>query len=248
MAPDADDATALGDRYHLRPRQIEQLRAFASLLERDRRAPVAAPTAARAMDLHIADALSALEPGLLGPAETVVDIGSGAGLPGLVLAIARPDLELLLLESQARKCAFIDAATAELGVANARAVHARAETWGEGRAGAALARAIAPQPVVLEYAAPLLREGGVLIDWRGRRDPAEERLADAAADELGMSRREVRHTVPYAGARDHHLHVFVKVGATPDRFPRRPGIASKRPLGRGSSGNGVGHPSRRDHR
>jgi 16S rRNA (guanine527-N7)-methyltransferase len=112
-------------------------------------------------------------------------------------------------------------------------VCARAEEWSAGvaRSDAVLARALAPQTVVLEYAAPLLRMGGALVDWRGRRDPSAEEAADRAASVLGLRRVETRRVTPFEQATDHHLHVFAKVEETPARFPRRPGIARKRPLG-----------------
>src|SRR2546423_297164 len=75
----------------------------------------------------------------------------------------------------------------------------------------ALARALAAQPVVLEYAAPLLRTGGILVDWRGRRRPQEERAARAASRELGLVPLEIVATVPFSGATDHHLHLYMKV-------------------------------------
>jgi 16S rRNA (guanine527-N7)-methyltransferase len=94
-----------------------------------------------------------------------------------------------------------------------------------------IARALAAQAVVLEYAAPLLRLGGALVDWRGRRESAQEDAAEGAAGELGLEKVEVRRTQPWPGVRDHHLHVYVKARETPERFPRRPGVARKRPPG-----------------
>ena len=93
------------------------------------------------------------------------------------------------------------------------------------------ARALAPLAVVAEYAAPLLALGGTLVAWRGRRDPVDEAAAGRAAAELGLEAREPIHVEPYPGALHRHLHVMVKVAPTPDRFPRRPGVARKRPLG-----------------
>jgi 16S rRNA (guanine527-N7)-methyltransferase len=84
--------------------------------------------------------------------------------------------------------------------------------------------------VLAEYAAPLLRKDGVLVAWKGRRDAAEERDAVAAAAELGLAVEEIRPVDPYPGAEHRHLHVLRKVAPTPDRFPRRPGMARKRPL------------------
>ena len=93
----------------------------------------------------------------------------------------------------------------------------RAEEWaaGAGLNDLVSARALAAQPVVLEYAAPLLRLGGVLVDWRGRRDSDEELAAGRAAAQLGLELVELRPVEPYAGALHHHLHVFAKRAPTP---------------------------------
>ena len=96
---------------------------------------------------------------------------------------------------------------------------------------AVTARALAPLAVLVEYAAPLLRVGGVLVAWKGARDAAAEAAGARAAERLRMAVRGVERVVPFEGARDRHLHVFEKVGATPEGFPRRPGMARKRPLG-----------------
>jgi 16S rRNA (guanine527-N7)-methyltransferase len=113
-------------------------------------------------------------------------------------------------------------------------VNARVEEWraGIGRFELVTARALARLDVVAEYAAPLLTEGGHLVAWRGMRDPAAEAAAAAAARELGLAGEEVHEMRPYPGAQARHLHVFVKERPTPRKFPRRPGIARKRPLGR----------------
>jgi 16S rRNA (guanine527-N7)-methyltransferase len=230
-APAALDALAL--RYGLEASQREQLAMLLEILEQDVRAPTAMRTAERALDGHIGDSLVALDVEAVRSAGRIVDIGSGAGFPGLVLAVALTAGELRMLESQARKCEFLRDAVARLGLANASVVCARAEEWtaGVGAHDLAVARAVARQPVVLEYAAPLLRLGGRLVDWRGRRDVAEEEAAMLAARELGLHREEVRRVQPFPASRDHHLHVFVKVAQTPARFPRRAGMAQKRPLG-----------------
>jgi 16S rRNA (guanine527-N7)-methyltransferase len=221
------------DRYELSDAQLAQLARVLDVLERDEHAPTSVRDRTRAANIHVADSLVALDLDSLRDARDVVDLGAGAGFPGLVLAVALPHASVELVESQRRKCEFIERLVAAAEIENASVVCARAEEWAEGRASAdaALARALAPQPVVLEYAAPLLRIGGALIDWRGRRDEEEERAASRAAAELGLELREVRHVKPFAGALDRHLHVWEKTAATPDRFPRRAGIARKRPLG-----------------
>lgn len=223
----------LAARHRLSSRQRDSLALLLELLERDERAPTTVRDPARAVDVHLADSLVALELPRVREARSIVDIGSGAGFPGLPLAVALPQAELALVESQGRKCAFLAGAVERLGLGNARVVCERVEVWEAGARAhdLALARAVAPQAVVLEYAAPLLRVGGGLVDWRGRRAPHEEAAALRAAAELGMRLGEIRRVEPFAGARDHHLHVFEKVAECPPRFPRRPGMARKRPLG-----------------
>jgi 16S rRNA (guanine527-N7)-methyltransferase len=117
---------------------------------------------------------------------------------------------------------------------NAEVVNARAEEWsgGIGHFDAVTARALAPLSVVAEYAAPLLRIGGTLVAWRGKREPGVEADAQAAAEILGLSVEAPLQVFPYPAAEHRFLHLLTKVSATPPRFPRRPGMARKRPLGR----------------
>lgn len=203
------------------------------LLAEDPSAPTTVRGRDQARDVHIADSLAALP--LLRDRAPLVDVGSGAGFPGLPLAIALDPAEVDLLEATRRKCAFIERAIERLGQANARVVCARAEEWaagaGAGRYAAVTARAVAPLATLVEYAAPLLCPGGLLVAWKGARDQAEEEAAAAAAATIGMTPREVLRTEPFAGARNHHLHVFDKTAPTPPGFPRRAGRARKRPLG-----------------
>ncbi len=214
-------------------RQLSQLACLLQVLEADEHAPTTVRSAERAVDVHIADSLTALDLDFVRSAAHIADLGSGSGFPGLALAVAIPGAEVALVESQRRKCDFLERACARAEIENAQVVCSRAEGWSEGlgRNDVVVARALAAQPVVLEYAAPLLPIGGILVDWRGRRDTAQEAQAECAAEQLGMRLLEIRHTEPYEGARDHHLHVFEKVAETPSRFPRRGGVARKRPLG-----------------
>jgi 16S rRNA (guanine527-N7)-methyltransferase len=223
----------LAVQHRLGAEQEQQLALLLSILDREEWAPTAVSSPAEAVDVHVADSLSALELDVVAGAGTIADLGSGAGLPGLVLAVALPATQVWMVESNARKCGFIEATVQQLGLENARVACARAEQWSPGmdHNDVVLARAVAAQAVVLEYAAPLLRLGGSLVDWRGIRDPAQESAADRAATELGLERVGVRSVRPFAQARDRHLHVLTKLSATPERFPRRPGMARKRPLG-----------------
>ena len=183
---------------------------------------------------HLADSLVALELDDLRTATAIADIGAGAGFPGLPLAIALPGARVDLIESARRKCAVIDRLARAAGLPNVRAVPERVEAWAAADGAAAYdvvtARALAALPVLVEYAAPLLCHGGVLVAWKAARDADEEHAGKAAAALLGLELDEVRRVVPFEGARDRHLHVYRKVKPTPDRVPRRPGMAAKRPL------------------
>jgi 16S rRNA (guanine527-N7)-methyltransferase len=219
-------------RYGLSEHQLTQLEAILRELAASGWAPTAVRDPPRAADVHLADSLVALELEALWAAQTIADLGVGAGFPGLALAVALPGSEVWLVESQARKCSFVEELRARAEIGNAQVVCARAEEWveGVGANDVVLARALAGIAVVLEYAAPLLCVGGTLIDWRGRRDPTAECLGLSAARRLGMELTEVRHVEPYEGAREHHLHVYTKARETPEGFPRRAGMARKRPL------------------
>jgi 16S rRNA (guanine527-N7)-methyltransferase len=137
-----------------------------------------------------------------------------------------------LVESVGRRCAWLERAIAVMGLTNAGVVNARAEEWtsGLGANDLVTARALAGLNVLVEYAAPLLADDGALVAWKGRRDPVEEADGEAAAAALGMAAREIARVQPFPDARDRHLYLYLKVCSTPNGYPRRPGMASKRPL------------------
>jgi 16S rRNA (guanine527-N7)-methyltransferase len=227
--------SGLAERHGLDDSAIQKLACLQARLAEDPTAPISAGKPQRILADHLADSLVALELPGVSAARHAVDIGSGAGLPGLPLAIALPEARFALLESASRKCAFIEGVVEACGLMNVEVVHARAETWGAGLGefDVGLSRAVASLEVSLEYAAPLLRRGGLFIAWRGRRDFQAEARAERAARVLGLTPGEVRQVWPYPAARDRYLHLFSKVMSTPERFPRRPGMAAKRPLGAG---------------
>jgi 16S rRNA (guanine527-N7)-methyltransferase len=230
----AERLEELGARYSLPLGAVDQLGRLLDALAAEPDPPTTVRDPLLAVDHHVADSLSGLELAPLRTATPIADLGAGAGFPGLPLAIALPDARVDLVESGRRKCDLIERLAAAAGVENAHALPLRAEELaaGEGRDayGAVTARALASLPILVEYAAPLLREGGTLVAWKGARNPDEERAGDAAAEMVGLRRDEVRNVHPFAGALDLNLYLYSKVRSTPNQFPRRPGAASKRPL------------------
>ena len=146
----------------------------------------------------------------------IVDVGSGGGAPGIPLAVALSDREVTLLESSRRKCSFLERWARELPnvqVVCGRAEEQPVETWG-----VAVAKALASPPVAAEWCLPLVRAGGAAILFVGPSAEADRvaRVAEQLAGELTES--------------PPGLLVLRKLGATPEGFPRRPGVARKRPL------------------
>jgi 16S rRNA (guanine527-N7)-methyltransferase len=179
--------------------------------------------ATEARRVHVDDALAAAELVEEGP---VVDVGSGGGSPGIPVASVRADLQVDLLEAQQRRCSFLESAA--IGFPNVRVVCARAEEHGRGAGreayGTALAQALASPPVAVEWCLPLVLQGGRAVLLAGEVDL--ERAA-AIAELVGGGLPEI---VPLAGSERRSLLVVPKVAPTPERFPRRPGLARKRPL------------------
>jgi 16S rRNA (guanine527-N7)-methyltransferase len=225
------DLEALLERYALPPDAAMPLGVLLDAL-----AEPAAPTSVHepreGLRIHIADSLAGLEVEDLREADVIADIGAGAGLPGLVLASTLPRARVFLVESVGRKCEFLRAAAATMALSNAEVVWRRAEEWREGinRCDVVTARALAALPVLCEYAAPLLREGGVLVAWKGAVDEDEAAAAAAAAAQLGLTMQSARAVVPFPGSERRTLQLARKTAPTPPRFPRRAGIATKRPL------------------
>jgi 16S rRNA (guanine527-N7)-methyltransferase len=213
----------------------EAVAAVVDLVATEPMAPTSVREPTRVWDVHIADSLSARPLPELERAQRVCDIGSGAGFPGLVLAAAFPAAEFVLLDSATRKCQFIERAVAAAGLANVTVVAERAEAFAVKVPGAfdvVTARAVGRLSTLAELASPLLREGGALIAYEGRRDPDQEAELERAAPQLAMTPERIIPVRPYAGSENRHLHLIRKSAPTPERLPRRSGLANKRPLGR----------------
>ena len=225
--------------HGLEEHQLRQLRRYLAVLAEDPHAPTAVQDPGEAIHVHLADSLAALpildEALDKGAPPLVADIGSGAGLPGIPLAVARPAARFDLVEASGRKAGFLERVVEGLDLSNADVLRARAEELpGQGRRdayGAVVVRAVAPLATLVEYAGPLLAEGGLLLAWKGARSSDEEAAGHRAAPQLGLEPVDVLPVTPYRGSRNRHLHLYRKVRPCPPEFPRRVGVARRRPLG-----------------
>ncbi len=187
---------------------------------------------------HFLDSLSclrALPRRELSAGARVIDLGTGAGFPGLPLKIICPGMRLTLLEATHKKVVFLRHLIGLLGLEGVVVIHGRAETLGRDPAHRerydwALARAVAEMPTLAEYLLPLVRVGGAALAQKGDRAAAEVHAADRAITTLGGRVRQLLPVHLRGLAETRYLVIVDKVAATPEKYPRRPGIPSKRPL------------------
>jgi len=222
----------------LTPDQLDQLdRYLALVLDENRTTNL---TAVREPEVAwrrlIIDSLTVL-PGLdeLAPGSKVIDVGSGAGLPGLPVAIARPSLRVTLLESTGKKADFIRRAIATLGLTNATVLQERAEKAGqmpEHREAydACINRAVGPMNVLLEFAMPLVQTGGRVLAMKGPRAEQELEEAGDALSILGAGELAVIDAYPESFENDLVIVSIIKGSSTPPEYPRLPGVPKKMPL------------------
>jgi len=173
--------------------------------------------------------------GLLAAGTRVIDLGTGAGLPGLPLKVAWPSLHVTLLEATGKKCRFLENVVSELSLDGVEVVEGRAEAVAHDGAHRAaydvvVARAVAALPVLLEYGVPFLRVGGVLAAAKGSAVQSELEASGAALEALGAVLEDVT-SLEIAGLPSQSVVIVRKVAETPERYPRRTGIPTKRPLG-----------------
>ena len=184
---------------------------------------------------HIIDSLTAYDAALFDGARTLIDVGTGAGLPGIPLAVYAPHLTVTLLDSLNKRVRFLTEVTAAMGLPNVRCVHARAEEaarTAERRAAydIAVSRAVARLPVLLEYALPFVRIGGTLLALKGRAYAEEQKEARRAAEVLGGG-RITAHPVRLPGLDDVRAMLTVtKERQTPAAYPRGGGAPTRRPI------------------
>jgi 16S rRNA (guanine527-N7)-methyltransferase len=189
----------------------------------------------RIRERHLEDALGLAAIRTPQPGERWIDLGSGAGLPGLPLAAVHPETGFTLVDAQRRRVDWIRTTAAELGLANVTAVHTRIEDYGHGPARGtfhvATARAVGSLPVVAELGLPLLRVDGVLIVPRGQPDADEVAQARRACEVLGGCLDRIVHNPTSPIDRLGFVAIMTKIAATSPRFPRRSGVPARTPLG-----------------
>lgn len=234
-----DAAAEMG--IELMPAQLERFQVYyEQLVEWNQRVNLTAITGYEDVQIrHFADSLAvllAVNAADLGVPRSLIDIGSGAGFPGLPLKIAQPAWQVTLLESTRKKTRFLEHVVRQLELEAVDVVWARAEEVGRNptyreQFDLAAARAVADLAVLVEYALPLLHLGGRLIAQKGT-DPTDElQTAEKAIKTLGGAHRKtLRYRLSGVDA-PLHLVVIEKVAATPMQYPRRPGVPAKRPIG-----------------
>jgi 16S rRNA (guanine527-N7)-methyltransferase len=237
MTPTLPEQAAELFGVHLTPTQVEQFerygRELAAWNERINLTAIVEPEAVRVR--HFLDSLSVVQVARLYPGIRLIDVGTGAGFPGLPLAIAFPGVLLTLLEATGKKVAFLDHIVQLLDIKGVTTLHARAEDAGRmPRHRAAydlvLARSVARLPSLVEYMLPLSKLGGRCIAMKGKTAASEAADSKGALSLLGgrVEKIEEIHLPGTAGA--HYLVVIEKIAATPSAYPRKPGMPTKAPL------------------
>lgn len=212
---------------------IERLEKYLELLiEWNRQMDLTSVPDEEMAERHFVDSLLPLTIENLFPEScTLIDVGTGAGFPGLVLAAVRPDMQVTLLEAQQKRCTFLKTVCDALQLKNVTIIHDRAETLGKNDAHRemyirAVARAVAPMNVLCEYLLPFVQPGGMAVCWKGPQVEQEKPDGNAAARKLGGSDIVVL-PVQQGG---HVVACVKKTEKTLPQYPRKNGIPTKRPL------------------
>lgn len=209
-----------------------RLRRYADLLaEANGRARLVGPRDAETIySTLIEDALYGLP--LFSGVRSFADIGTGGGIPGAVIAMCRPDISALLIDSIAKKTVLLTEIASQLGASNITVLNARSETAAADRReqlDAATARAVAPAPILAELLSPFVRPGGRVIAYKGRSARDECRPADGKWGKLGLSAPKFYDYSRGDDERSFCIVVWKKISKTPSAYPRRPGDADKAP-------------------
>ena len=184
---------------------------------------------------HFLDSYSCILAWKTNPPKRMIDVGTGAGFPGIPLKIIYPNMRLTLVESVGKKVTFCQHIVDVLGLEDVKVVHARAEEIGQQaehreKYDWAIARAVANLNVLSEYLLPLAKVGGMMLAQKGESGPAEAQSAEQAMKLLGGKLKQLIPINLPGVADDRYLVLIDKSAATPPKYPRKPGIAAKTPL------------------
>jgi 16S rRNA (guanine527-N7)-methyltransferase len=184
---------------------------------------------------HFLDSFSCVLAWRANPPHSLIDVGTGAGFPGLPLKILYPNLKLTLVESVGKKAMFCQHIVRVLGLDHVDVVKARAEDLGQDSSHRekydwALARSVANMNILSEYLLPLVKIGGAMLAQKGESGPAEAQSAEKAMKLLGGNLRELMKVNLPGVAEDRYLVLVDKVAATPPKYPRKAGMPGKQPL------------------
>jgi 16S rRNA (guanine527-N7)-methyltransferase len=230
------DAAALFN-VHINGRQVIAFHTFEKeLLEWNRKFNLTAirdPESIRTK--HFLDSLSCILAWKAAPPHRLIDVGTGAGFPGIPLKILYPNLKLTLVESVGKKAGFCQHIVQVLGLEHVNVIQARAEELGQDpghreKYDWAVARAVANLNVLSEYLIPFVRVGGTALAQKGESGPAEAQSAEGAMTILGGNLKELVKVNLPGVVEDRYLILMEKVAATPPKYPRKPGIPAKQPL------------------
>lgn len=186
-------------------------------------------------DKHFADSLTCLKTDKIIKGAKIIDVGTGAGFPGMPIKIYRPDVEMTLLDSLNKRINFLKAVADENDIDGIHFIHGRAEDYGQNldfreQYDIVVSRAVAELPVLLEYCTPFLKVGGYFIAQKGKKCEEELSLAAHAIEVLNLKVEEVLSVETSEATKDHYLIVIKKIESTDSKYPRRAGKPIKKPL------------------
>lgn len=186
-------------------------------------------------DKHFADSLTCLKSDKIKEGAKIIDVGTGAGFPGMPIKIYRPDVEMTLLDSLNKRINFLKAVADENDIDDIHFIHGRAEDYGQNldfreQYDIVVSRAVAELPVLLEYCTPFLKVGGYFIAQKGKKCEDELTIAAHALKVLNLEVEEIISVETSEETKDHYLIVIKKTGSTDSKYPRRAGKPIKKPL------------------
>lgn len=226
----------LASGYALKENQVQQFLSFEELLvDWNKKMNLTGITESKEIyEKHFVDSLTCFKSNLIKDHMKVIDVGTGAGFPGVPIKIYMPSLEITLLDALNKRLDFLKVVCEDLGLEDVEFLHGRAEDFGKDsdyreKYDLVVSRAVADLPVLLEYCSPFLKVGGYFIAQKGKKVFEEVKEAQSALDTLKLKVEEII-PIKIDQITAHHLLIIKKIKITPDQYPRRSGKPTKKPL------------------